>query len=196
MLRAEIAIITIRTQMHMSAAPSTLSLIAAMFYCAVAALGGLALFRAIVQQQLPWHRWGWAMVVALFVVLAIVRVFSVEDWIRGDLREVLIQGKAYDTRRAVQGPLSAILFLISAAGFASLFYYIRRGIEGRRNVAILAALGCTSGMLLLFGLRIVSLHSVDALLFGPLKLNWFLDIGLSATVAICAVRYRAVVRRK
>ena len=31
-------------------------------------------------------------------------------------------------------------------------------------------------------LRIVSLHSVDLLLYGPLKLNWVIDLGACAIV--------------
>jgi hypothetical protein len=180
----------------MAAAPSALSLIAAIIYCGVAAIVVLAQWRAVNQRQVAWHRWGWTLIAAFFVILAIMRVFSVEEWIRGDLREVLYDRRAYDARRSVQGPLFAILFLASAAGFAALFYYIRRGVEGRRNVAVLSAIGCTSGMIMLFALRIVSLHSVDTLLYGPLKLNWFLDLGLTAAVAWFAIRYRSVVRRK
>ncbi len=180
----------------MGSAPSALSLIAAIMYCAVAAAAMLAQTRAVIRRQVVWHRWGWALVAVLFVGLALLRVFSVEDWIRGDLRAVFYEQQSYESRRSVQAPLFASLFLLSAGMFAWLFYTIRQGIAGRRNVTVIVGLGCAGGMILLFSLRIVSLHSVDALLYGPLKLNWVFDIGLSATVLASAIRYRSVVQRE
>jgi hypothetical protein len=44
-------------------------------------------------------------------------------------------------------------------------------------------------MLLLLALRIVSLNAVDAVLFGPLKVNWITDIGASVFVIAAALYY-------
>lgn len=184
----------------MLAVPSALSMIAAILYCGVAAAAVLAQSRAVIQRQVYWHGWAWALIAGLFVLLAVMRVMGVEEWLRGDLRDVLYEKNFYESRRALQGPLFAILTLVSATSFAFLVYLIRKGVEGRRNVAVLIAFGCAGGMLVLMSLRIVSLHSVDVLLYGsllgPLKLNWLLDGALSLAIFACSVRYRSVVQRR
>lgn len=48
-------------------------------------------------------------------------------------------------------------------------------------------------MMMLLGLRIVSLHQIDQLLYGPKKLNWLVDIGASLLAMGAAVVYIRVV---
>ncbi len=175
---------------------SAFSLVAAMLYVIVASAAMLAVSRAMIQRQVKWHRWVWMAVFATFMVLALLRVLNVEDWLRNDLRTAFYDKNMYENRRIVQAPLTAVLLLVSAALPAGLLYGVAKGVNGRRNVAALGALVATGGMIFLYVLRLVSLHSVDALLYGPFKLNWLIDIGLSLAALACALRYRSVVQRR
>jgi hypothetical protein len=94
----------------------------------------------------------------------------------------------------LQGPLFGVIFIAAATVAAGLFYLIAKGAGGHRNVIMLVALGCTGGMIVLATLRMISLHSVDAMLYGPLKINWIMDMGLSVAVLGCALRYLTAVR--
>lgn len=178
----------------MQVGPSPLSLVAAGLYLLVAGAAVTAVWRALVLRQVAWHRWGWAMIAAMFIGFALMRVFAIEEILRSDLRMALYFDDVYETRRSLQGPLFAIIFIIAAAMAASLVYFVASGVKGRRNGAALVAIGCTGGMFFLAALRLVSLHSVDALLYGPMKLNWIADLGLSLCVLASALRYRMVVR--
>jgi hypothetical protein len=51
-------------------------------------------------------------------------------------------------------------------------------------------------MVMLLGLRIVSLHQIDVLLYGPAKLNWVIDIGASLTVLTAAGFYIRLVSHR
>ncbi len=71
-----------------------------------------------------------------------------------------------------------------------------RNIRGRRNVARLAGVLASAAMVCLMALRIASLHMTDALLYGPAKLNWVIDIGVSLVVLIAAIYYVQLVRAR
>lgn len=178
----------------MQGVPSTLSLAAAGLYVLVASSALLASLRASKQRQAVWYGRGWVIIALMFLAFGMLRVFMVEDMIEANLRSTLYVEGRYSDRRALQGPLFAIIFLVASAMAAAFFYYIVKGVKGRRGMATLIATGCTGGMVMLVALRLVSLHSVDALLYGQLKINWIADIGLSLAVIACAVRYRMVGR--
>jgi hypothetical protein len=178
----------------MHGVPSTLSLVAVGLYIFVVSGALLVCSRAFQQRQAPWQSKAWMIIALMFVVFGVMRVLGVEDMLQADLRSALYVEQRYETRRAFQGPLFGVIFILAAAIAARLFYYIVKGVKGRRNVATLVAAGCTGAMIILAALRLVSLHSVDALLYGPLKINWIMDIGLSLAVIACAVQYRMVVR--
>jgi hypothetical protein len=170
-----------------------LSLIAAAFYGAVVASCLLAMAAAVARRQIRWHVVGWSALALLFTVLAAMRVFAIEELLREELRLLLRAEGAYDNRRDLQGPVFAALFLTAAMIGGFWTFHISRTIRGRRNIAALVAIasGCT--LLFLLMLRIVSLHSVDQLLYGPLKLNWIIDLGASAIVLASGVFYWRVV---
>lgn len=176
--------------------PSVFSLIAACFYAAVVASCLVALIPSLRRRQARWHVWGWSAMAVLFVTLAAFRVFALEELLREELRDLLRGRGAYDDRRAIQGPIFAALFV--SAAFLGGFWAVRtaRTISGRRNIAMAIAIGCGCTLILLNMLRIVSLHSVDTLLYGPLKLNWVIDLGASALVLACGVYYWRVVTGK
>ncbi len=180
----------------MPLAPSMLSLMAACFYGAVAMSCLIALAHAIGRRQITWHALSWGAIAALFLVLIVMRFFALEELLRGELRLVLRVEGAYDDRRALQGPIFAALFIVAATIGAFWLFTVSRRIRGRRNIATMIAIACACGITFLMLLRIVSLHSVDALLYGPLKLNWIIDIGLSAVVLGCGVQYWRVLTGK
>lgn len=182
--------------MTISATASTLSLAAAGIYLIVALAGVLACSRAIRQRQTVWHAWAWIIVAVLFVVLALIRCFAIEEWVRTDLRDILFERAVYDQRQDIQKPLVAVFFVAAASLAAGSVYGVAKWVTGRRNIVSIAALACTGGMIFLLALRLISLHSVDALLYGRLKLNWIIDLGLSGAVIVFALWYRALVQGK
>ena len=122
-----------------------------------------------------------------------MRVFAVEEWLRSDLREMLYERHSYEQRRVLQEPLT-VLIIVGAAGAAAwIMYFVMTSVKGRRNVALIAALGCSGGLFVLAAFRVISLHFIDDLLYGPLKLNWCLDLGLSLSALACGVRYRLMI---
>lgn len=51
-------------------------------------------------------------------------------------------------------------------------------------------------MVMLLSLRIISMHQIDQLLYGPIKLNWLIDIGASLlAMGAEAIYIRVVIRR-
>ena len=174
-------------------APSIFSLMAAGLYIGVALSASVALSGAVMTRQLRWHVLSWAAVAALFVVLSLSRVLTWEEWLREELRLALRLEGTYVERRELQAPIVAVLFSITVA--LAVFWGSRlgRSVRGRRNAVTLVSLGCTGGLMFLVLLRIVSLHLIDELLYGPLKLNWIIDLGLSVGVLICGAFYFRIV---
>lgn len=173
--------------------PSTLSLIAAAFYGLVVFTCLLAMAAAFARRQVRWHMLGWAALALLFTVLALMRVFAIEDLLREELRLVLRAEGTYEDRRALQGPVFAGLFIAVAAAGGFWAFHASRNIRGRRNIAAMAAIAGGCVLLFLLMLRLVSLHSVDQLLYGPLKLNWIIDLGASAVVLASGFLYWRIV---
>ena len=180
----------------MMAAPSTFSILAAALYLVVAGAAVAAAAEALRRRQVTWHLIVWGIIAALFAGFAIMRIYGLEDMLRGDLRTILYTERTYEERRSLQKPLFALVFMVAAAMVGGLVYVLANSVRGRRDVAAMVAIGSTGGLIFLALLRLVSLHSVDALLYGPLKLNWFADLGMTLAVLACAFRYCLVVRTR
>lgn len=180
----------------MMAAPSTLSLLAAALYLVVAGAAGAAAVEAFRHRQITWHLIAWSIIAALFIGFALARIYGFEEMLRADLRKMMYAERAYEERRSFQKPLFAFVFLVAASMIGAFSYFVAKSVRGRRNVAALIAIGCTGGLIFLAAVRLVSLHSVDALLYGPLKINWFADMGMTIAVSACAVRYCLIVRQR
>ncbi|WP_120077449.1 hypothetical protein [Aurantiacibacter odishensis] len=135
----------------------------------------------------PQHRsLRWGIVSAAFIALAAIRFFAVEEIVRRSLRQALRQSQLYADRAEVQGPLlvaaAIALFIMGMAAW----HHISRTHGPQRYLAVaeMAALAFAP----LFALRLLSLHSVDQLLYyGPVKGNWLIDAGLTLLVAGCAL---------
>lgn len=174
---------------------STLSLIASGIYCVVLVCALLARRQAVNERQVDWHWRSWTVLAFVFGVLALFRLFDIEELLRDQLREWMRSQQSYDTRRDFQGPLAAA-FVVLAAGLGSFFIYrVKHLMWGRRNLAVLAASAAAMLLLGLWFVRLISLHAIDALLYsGPIRLNWIADMGLTASVAVSALFYVWVVR--
>lgn len=144
--------------------------------------------------QQPWHLRSWLFLFAFLVILIVMRSVGVEEFLRDQWRSAFVSAGRYDNRGEWQRILVAVLFVIATAVGSWLFYRTARTIRGRRNIAVMAALFCALAIVVLIAVRMVSLHAVDALLYGPLKLNWFADIGLSGSIAVAAIYYIAIVK--
>lgn len=180
----------------MSAGPSVLSLLGSGLYLLVVLVCLVAASAAVRGRQLAAHWRSWAMVAVLFGLFALLRIYNVEEAVKGSLREYFRADGSYADRRAVQAPLVAVLLAIFGAVAFALIYRWSRVVRGRRNVARVVAVVAVLAMLLLIALRLASLHAIDGLLYGPLKLNWIIDIGASLTVMGAAAYYVKLVRER
>lgn len=173
---------------------SQLSQAAAAAYLIVALLCGSAAGAAQRHKQRFWHKLVWLSLATLFATLIVMRLFEIEDQLREGLRQLLRASANYESRRTYQRPIAAFVILIAGASFGWWFYRFARRIRGRRNIAVVTASLCGAGMFFLMALRVISLHAIDALLYGPIKLNWVTDVGITITVLATAAYYIKVVR--
>jgi hypothetical protein len=178
------------------AAPSIFSLSAAVLYMIVLFACAAAAMIAGRHGQPPRHWRIWAAIAFGFMLLALLRITGFEEAIRDLFRDMLRAEGAYDDRRSLQRPLAAgllcVVSLLVGWGLARQWRLAR----GRRNLAVAAALTGFATMIMLLGVRIVSLHQLDRLLYGPPKLNWIIDLGASMAVLGAALLYvRYVVQR-
>ena len=172
---------------------SLLSLIACGFYAVVALVCLRAGIEARAKRQRPWHSKSWVFVSAFFILLIVSRLLGIEDLVREEMRGWLQTEGLVESRRAIQGPIIAgAIALFAAAGMFAVYWTAQR-ISGRRNIAVAAAWGACGVMVATIAMRTVSLHALDRLLNGPLKLNWVGDMGASFVVLGAAIYYIGVV---
>lgn len=180
----------------MPAGPSMLSLAASALYVLVIAANLLAASTARGRGQRAWHLAAWLGLAAFFAGLVVMRLFALEELARGELRALLAAREMLEERRSIQGVLVAAV-LLGVAG-ASFFAMMRaaRVVRGRRNWAVIAGLAAGGFLAVLACLRTISLHALDKLLFGPLKLNWVGDVGASLVALAAALFYTALIRKR
>lgn len=176
--------------------PSMLSLAACILYLLVAIATGFAAREARRTRQASGYFGAWSLISILFVLLIISRLLGLEEMLREFLRGVLeAQGLASD-RRSIQGPLIAAAIVIFSAALMLAVYWTAQRIKGRRTIALAVALSACGVMLATIAMRTISLHALDRLLNGPLKLNWVGDIGASIAVLMAAIVYARIVSGK
>jgi MFS family permease len=177
----------------MTSAPSLLSLTAAGLYAVVTLICVAAAYAARANRQLDRHVMAWIVLAVLFAGLVAARYYGIEDALRQDLRMMLRDATAYDERRSLQRPIAAALVIVAGAAIMAWLYSGLRHVRGRRDAAVAAAMIAATAMIGLVALRLVSLSPVDGLLYGPLKLNWVIDIGAALGVIGAAGVYIRVV---
>jgi hypothetical protein len=136
----------------------------------------------------------WMAIGLLFIVLAASRLLELEDHLRMALRSWLVANGEYGNRRAIQGPIAAVV--LAGLGVWAMVGLMRfqPSFRASDRRAQLWARRAAVAMIVLVGLRLVSYHPVDALLYAPVHLNWAIDIGASMTVLLCAALAVAGVR--
>ena len=180
----------------MTIGPSMLSLSASAIYMVVLLACLAAAVTAARFRQRPAHVRLWFLLAAIFAILCVMRVLAVEEWLRDYLRDTLRASGSYRDRRSLQGPIIASILVIFAFAGSIMIYRWARNLRGRRNFMVLAGTAAALAIGLLIVLRLTSLHAVDALLYGPLKLNWVIDLGASLVVMLTAFNYVRLVRAR
>ena len=180
----------------MTSIPSILSLSASSIYGLVLLACTAAAMTAKDLRQPSAHVRLWLFLAVFFFALAVLRVLAVEEWLRDSLRAWMRESGSYRDRRELQAPLAAGLVCILAVVAGWYLFAWARGLRGRRNVIQGICLFAALMMLFLITLRLTSFHAVDVLLYGPLKLNWVVDLGTSLMVLVGAIQYIRVVRAR
>lgn len=139
----------------------------------------------------------WASAAAMFVALVAMRLLNGEDYLRGLLRALAAGEGFYNTRWL--GQIAAIILLAGVLGLGwhklRLDWIHKRGSQTSRFMrAVLLAM---AGFALLYGLRLISLHGIDRLLYaGPLRLNWVLEGSFTLIITVAAALYIRHCRRR
>lgn len=138
----------------------------------------------------------WFLLALAYASLLIFRLFQGEDRIRDGLRDMLRSHQLYEQRRDLQAPLAVLVILVGALLVFILWKNWPRKSGRREDVyKILASLAAWL-FLPLYGLRLVSLHAIDALLYaGPVRLNWILEAAICLATTIFAILYGEAVKR-
>lgn len=133
---------------------------------------------------------------AFFAIMIAMRAFDWEDSFRQVMRRSLRADQAYESRRDFQRPMVAAAVVVFACLAMWMVSHVVRAAGSRRRIALACASLATLALAGLLILRIISLHQIDRLLYGPLKLNWLGDIGLSVTALAAAVYYIRVLTKR
>lgn len=175
---------------------SLFSLIACIFYAVASGASLRAAIAARSKGQQTWHFRTWIFATVLFALLIISRLLGFEEILREDLRDWLGSEGLTDNRRAIQGPIIAVVIIVFSALAMGTVYWVAQRLSGRRNIAVAIGLSACGVMLATIAARTVSLHALDRLLNGPLKLNWVGDMGATVAVAGAAIVYVWVIGQK
>ena len=170
----------------MVAAHPYLGLAASVLYAGTAFTCGLA---ANSSHSVRNRKFWWASA-AFFLALAAVRSTGLEALATENLRQWLHDQGAYGDRRILQRPIAACAVVVLSA---ALFVFWSKRPAVRASPRQWAKFWATVGIVIMsgvIGMRLISFHDLDSLLYGPIKLNWLLDVGSSALVAWAAWRFR------
>ena len=169
---------------------SGMSQLAVLVY-ALVALACLAAMRAAApQSDRRGDLYHWLACAGVFVGLLALRLWQVEDRLRDAVRVWARGTGEYQSRAELQLPVA---LLMAALGLAIVYVFIRLWRErrpGSRARLVLSSRFAVLGLLPLFGLRLVSLHQIDQVLYaGPLRINWMIEGVICIVVSGCAALY-------
>ena len=157
-----------------------------------ALVAGLAVHAAMRARANLWPRravWGWLAVAVIFIGLIAFRLTNGEDLTRQALRDLLMERHYYESRRALQRPLAALLVLATSVAIFAAWRWWPRG-EGRPATLLRVGILAAAAYVPLNLLRIVSLHDVDRLLYArPVPPNWIVDFALTLIAGGCALSF-------
>jgi len=138
----------------------------------------------------------WLSGAALFGVLIAMRMLGGEEIVRDTVRGIAAGEGLYNRRMA--GQLAGLIVLagLLAVGWARIRADLLKKRKSQSAKFIRAALLAMFGFALLYGLRLISLHAVDRILYaGPVRLNWLLEAALTFLLAAAAAMYLLHCRR-
>lgn len=166
--------------------PSTFSLLACVGYAGVAALCCCAAIKLRSGNGESLGKGFWGLCGLFFLLLIGLRLVGFEAIIEQALRGWFSMRGEYSMRQDLQRPIAAAAVFV--LGIVSLFI-MRCILLGRLRWPFSQALARAGifAMLSLIGLRAISLHAIDALLYHGPHLNWLVDTGGSLLVALGAV---------
>ncbi len=160
---------------------SPFSLAAALAYVATAVLALIAAFAVPGRRRATMR--DWSAVGAIFLALALWRFTNGEAQVQDYWRSLAQLHGTYEYRHDWQAPVTVAMLLAGVViGIAGFRWAGRR----RAGQALCAAVA----MVLFVGLRTISLHAVDGILYralGPIHLNYVIDLGLTALTATLAM---------
>lgn len=138
----------------------------------------------------------WLVVLIIVALLFLVRFLGIEDQLRLGLRELIQQVGRYESRRTWQALMAIFLLFVTVVASIWAYWHWRRASSSPGQRQVWTAFVALAGFALLYCLRFLSLHAIDALLyFGPIHPNWLLEAALLAVVALAALRYAGHRRR-
>lgn len=136
----------------------------------------------------------WLFAAVAFAGFGVLGLSGLETALQDALRNQLLLDGDYAVRREFQTPATVVALLAIAASFGLVFWRLHSEPQQQRfaphRVAILAVMAIAGVSVL----RLISLHAVDALLYGPLKLNWAVELG--APVFAIAASLKGLQRRR
>lgn len=167
--------------------PALLSLILYGIACGSCALAAML---AIWHRRPRHHVICWLSGALLYALQFLSRWSGFEEQLRTALRSSLVASAQYGDRWSMQGPLAAVAIFGIALLLALVWWWRPTGRQRRSEAMVrIGAIGML-GSLGLIGLRILSFHPLDRLLYaGPVRLNWLLDGGLAGIVILAATLY-------
>ncbi|MEQ8969302.1 MAG: hypothetical protein RIE73_02770 [Coleofasciculus sp. C1-SOL-03] len=137
-------------------------------------------------QRVSRNRWLWGFFAIILVVLGINKQLDLQSWLTVVGKELALSQGWYQQRRMVQ-----VQFIVGIAIAALiLLTVIGRAIYTERQTYRLALLGLMF-LSCFIVIRASSFHHIDSLLGWQLlglRMNWILEIGGIACIAIAAVR--------
>lgn len=133
--------------------------------------------------------WFWLIGTVFFAVMAILRLLDIPETVRKDLKHWGQTSGIYATRREMQAELlicaTLVVMLLAGLMLWRLWPVLRERHQRQARLSGLALIGMV-GHAGLLGLRIVSLHAVDVMLYGTYKAGWVFEVVCSLLVMYAA----------
>jgi hypothetical protein len=128
----------------------------------------------------------WGLVLLTMLVLGINKQLDLQTWLTEIGRDLAHQQGWYEVRRPLQAAFIGLIGLTGAVATVALAFAMRHVFH--RVVGALVGLGALVTFVIV---RAASFHHVDVLLGrGRVRLNWVLELGGIALIAVSAFRQR------